>query len=184
MSDNISFSSNRNSIQKFKIVLVGDQNVGKSSIIARYIRNEFDPTKNVNLIAISPPLVSTLSAKTSLLLARLSDCSYGTQPVSNASKVWSPATSKMHTWHWSSLIWPVKISRSRYQFCREHPEVDWLCQRSRQEGHKNLCHRQQVWSIIRNFERDTQKCTWNRWKTGRTLPGGVSEIWLQHLGPI
>lgn len=39
MSDSISFSSNRNSIQKFKIVLVGDQNVGKSSIIARYIRN-------------------------------------------------------------------------------------------------------------------------------------------------
>ena len=50
MSDNISFSSNRSSIQKFKIVLVGDQNVGKSSIIARYIRNEFDPTKNVNVV--------------------------------------------------------------------------------------------------------------------------------------
>lgn len=49
MSDSISFSSNRNSIQKFKIVLVGDQNVGKSSIIARYIRNEFDPTKNVSM---------------------------------------------------------------------------------------------------------------------------------------
>ena len=50
MSDSISFSSNRNSIQKFKIVLVGDQNVGKSSIIARYIRNEFDPTKNVEVV--------------------------------------------------------------------------------------------------------------------------------------
>lgn len=47
MNDQISFSSNRNTIQKFKIVLVGDQNVGKSSIICRYIRNEFDPTKNV-----------------------------------------------------------------------------------------------------------------------------------------
>jgi len=65
MSDNISFSSNRNSIQKFKIVLVGDQNVGKSSIIARYIRNEFDPTKNVDLVTISRPLGSTSSAKTS-----------------------------------------------------------------------------------------------------------------------
>ncbi len=65
MSDNISFSSNRNSIQKFKIVLVGDQNVGKSSIIARYIRNEFDPTKNVDLVTISQPLELTLSAKTS-----------------------------------------------------------------------------------------------------------------------
>lgn len=50
MSDNISFSSNRSSIQKYKIVLVGDQNVGKSSIIARYIRNEFDPTKNVKVV--------------------------------------------------------------------------------------------------------------------------------------
>lgn len=39
MSDNISFSSNRSSIQKFKVVLVGDQNVGKSSIIGRYLRN-------------------------------------------------------------------------------------------------------------------------------------------------
>lgn len=47
MNDQISFSSNRNTIQKFKVVLVGDQNVGKSSIISRYIRNEFDPTKNV-----------------------------------------------------------------------------------------------------------------------------------------
>lgn len=47
MNDQISFSSNRNSMQKFKVVLVGDQNVGKSSIIGRYIRNEFDPTKNV-----------------------------------------------------------------------------------------------------------------------------------------
>ena len=52
MSDQISFSSNRNSIQKFKVVLVVDQNVGKSSIIARYIRNEFDPTKNVSPIII------------------------------------------------------------------------------------------------------------------------------------
>jgi GTPase SAR1 family protein len=54
MSDNISFSSNRSTIQKYKIVLVGDQNVGKSSIIARYIRNEFDPSKNVISKLFSP----------------------------------------------------------------------------------------------------------------------------------
>ena len=64
MSDSISFSSNRNSIQKFKIVLVGDQNVGKSSIIARYIRNEFDPTKNVEVPWDSPLLASISSART------------------------------------------------------------------------------------------------------------------------
>ena len=66
MSDQISFSSNRNSIQKFKVVLVGDQNVGKSSIIARYIRNEFDPTKNViDVHNNSQQSVSTLFLKTS-----------------------------------------------------------------------------------------------------------------------
>jgi GTPase SAR1 family protein len=70
MSDSISFSSNRNSIQKFKIVLVGDQNVGKSSIIARYIRNEFDPTKNVLVEALSPPSESTSSVKTSQRAAK------------------------------------------------------------------------------------------------------------------
>lgn len=56
MNDQISFSSNRNSMQKFKVVLVGDQNVGKSSIIGRYIRNEFDPTKNVQLTLSQPTI--------------------------------------------------------------------------------------------------------------------------------
>lgn len=45
--DQISFASNRLAIQKFKIVLVGDQNVGKSSVIVRYIKNDFDKTNNV-----------------------------------------------------------------------------------------------------------------------------------------
>ena len=63
MNDQISFSSNRNTIQKFKVVLVGDQNVGKSSIIARYIRNEFDPTKNVILYSSSQLLGSILFPK-------------------------------------------------------------------------------------------------------------------------
>ena len=45
--DQISFASNRLSIQKFKVVLVGDQNAGKSSILIRYIKNEFDRTNNV-----------------------------------------------------------------------------------------------------------------------------------------
>jgi small GTP-binding protein len=43
-------------MQKFKVVLVGDQNVGKSSIIGRYIRNEFDPTKNVQLTLSQPTI--------------------------------------------------------------------------------------------------------------------------------
>ena len=31
---------------KFKLMFVGDQAVGKSSIITRFIKNEFDPTHN------------------------------------------------------------------------------------------------------------------------------------------
>lgn len=56
MNDQISFSSNRSTIQKFKVVLIGDQNVGKSSIISRYIRNEFDPTKNVFFLLYKPTI--------------------------------------------------------------------------------------------------------------------------------
>jgi GTPase SAR1 family protein len=70
MSDSISFSSNRNSITKYKIVLVGDQNVGKSSIIARYIRNEFDPTKNVFFELVSQLLESTSLARISQLVEK------------------------------------------------------------------------------------------------------------------
>ena len=45
--DQISFASNRQNVQKLKIVMVGDQNVGKSSIIIRYVKNDFDKTNNV-----------------------------------------------------------------------------------------------------------------------------------------
>ena len=70
MNDQISFSSNRNTIQKFKVVLVGDQTVGKSSSIARYIRNEFDPTKNVHLYSCSQPSELILFRKISLFQAK------------------------------------------------------------------------------------------------------------------
>lgn len=79
MNDQISFSSNRNSMQKFKVVLVGDQNVGKSSIIGRYIRNEFDPTKNVPDILPSPPSASILFPKISQLRVKWSDFNSGIQ---------------------------------------------------------------------------------------------------------
>ena len=97
MSDSISFSSNRSSIQKFKVVLVGDQNVGKSSIIARYIRNEFDPTKNVSQQTLSPPSALTSSVKTLRLGEKSYDYSCGTLQGKSDSKASSPATSKTPT---------------------------------------------------------------------------------------
>lgn len=34
-------------INKFKVTFVGDQNVGKTSIISRFIQDTFEPTSNV-----------------------------------------------------------------------------------------------------------------------------------------
>lgn len=45
--DEISFATGKASVTKFKIVFVGDQGVGKSSIISRFIKNEFDQSHNV-----------------------------------------------------------------------------------------------------------------------------------------
>lgn len=33
----------------FKIVMVGDQNVGKSNLLLRFTKNEFDPNSQVTL---------------------------------------------------------------------------------------------------------------------------------------
>ena len=47
--DEISFATGKAAVLKFKIVFVGDQGVGKSSIISRFIKNEFDQSHNVHL---------------------------------------------------------------------------------------------------------------------------------------
>lgn len=45
--NSISFATERANVVKFKIVFVGDQGVGKSSIINSFIKNEFDTNHNV-----------------------------------------------------------------------------------------------------------------------------------------
>lgn len=36
-------------LSKFKVVLVGDQNVGKTSIISRFIHDSFEQSSNVRI---------------------------------------------------------------------------------------------------------------------------------------
>ena len=172
MSDNISFSGNRSSIQKYKIVLVGDQNVGKSSIIARYIRNEFDPTKNVKVVWSSPPLALILSVKTLPPAARSSAFNYGTQPGSNASKASSPATSRTRTWLLWSSISPVYSFLPRSSLCLEHPQVGRFHTRGRQEGYQGVYNRQQMRPLKLNFLGDQKNRTGNRREASGVLPRG------------
>lgn len=50
---------------KYKIVLLGDSGVGKSSIIDRFVKAEIDQQHQVTLSTRSPQLASTSSAETS-----------------------------------------------------------------------------------------------------------------------
>lgn len=50
---------------KYKVVLLGDSGVGKSSIIDRFVKGEIDQQHQVILITRSPQSASTSSAGTS-----------------------------------------------------------------------------------------------------------------------
>ena len=52
--EELSYATHKKHTVKFKVVFVGDQAVGKSSIINRFIKDEFDSTHNVNFPQCSP----------------------------------------------------------------------------------------------------------------------------------
>lgn len=49
---------------KFKIVFLGDMGVGKTSVIERFVKDEFETANNVLSLRRSPPSASTSSAAT------------------------------------------------------------------------------------------------------------------------
>ena len=63
--EELSYATNKKNIQKTKIVFVGDQYVGKTSIINRFIKDTFDNSHNVLVTLSSPPSASTSSPRTS-----------------------------------------------------------------------------------------------------------------------
>lgn len=74
MSVSTSTISNRS---KIKVVFLGDQNTGKTSIIERYINNTFYENPDVFLKIFSQPSVLTLWARTLVIMDNILDYNYG-----------------------------------------------------------------------------------------------------------
>jgi GTPase SAR1 family protein len=64
---------------KIKIVFLGNQSVGKSSIIDKYVNDKFEETAHVTLHSFSPQSASTFSPKIYYTRQRTTDYSSGTQ---------------------------------------------------------------------------------------------------------
>ena len=62
--EELSYATNKRDIQKTKIVFIGDQYVGKTSIINRFIKDTFDNSHNVRTLICSPLSALTLYPRT------------------------------------------------------------------------------------------------------------------------
>jgi len=72
---------------KYKIVFLGDQAVGKSSIINRFIYDIFDGNEHVSSSPLRDlPSESTLSPKTFFCKIKLFGCNFGILQDNNVSK--------------------------------------------------------------------------------------------------
>jgi GTPase SAR1 family protein len=85
--EDLSLATHKKHTIKFKIVFIGDQAVGKSSIINRFIKDEFDSTHNVSLQRYSQQLASISSRKMSISMTEQSVCNCGIPQASKDSKV-------------------------------------------------------------------------------------------------
>ena len=63
---------------KIKIVFLGNQSVGKSSIIDKYVNDKFDESSHVSFELSSRPSASISSRKIYSTKARAIDCNSGT----------------------------------------------------------------------------------------------------------
>ena len=123
-----SSNSNRN-CTKLRIVFLGDQGVGKSSIIDRYTTNRFDDTHNVPQIAFSQPSVSISMSEISVEMVKFSDFRCGIRQDRSGTVVWSQRISKTRIVLCSSmmllLLLPSKIFAIGTNYSsniKEHPE--------------------------------------------------------------
>lgn len=92
MSHSVSTMSGKT---KIKIVLLGNQSVGKSSIIEKYVKDQFDESSNVTPPSRSLPLASISSSRMSATRPRATDSSSGIQPARRDSAPSFPTISRM-----------------------------------------------------------------------------------------
>lgn len=71
---------------KYKLVLLGNQHVGKSSIIDRFINDRFDDSYNVRSEGCRQPSVLTFLSGISFITIKPIGCSSGTLPGRKGSK--------------------------------------------------------------------------------------------------
>lgn len=70
--------SNRLHRKQFKVVLLGDSTVGKTSMIEQFVHSRFDIKEQVLPSSVSQPSESIFWAKTLQLRVKSADCSFGT----------------------------------------------------------------------------------------------------------
>ena len=68
------------SVKTYKIILLGDCQVGKTCIIERFVSQRFSPEEQVRLSTCSPPSASTSSPKPSPSSATTTNSNSGTLP--------------------------------------------------------------------------------------------------------
>lgn len=66
------------SVKTYKVILLGDCQVGKTSIIEQFVSQRFSTDEQVSILPFSPPSASTSSPRVSPFTGTTTNCNYGT----------------------------------------------------------------------------------------------------------